>query len=108
VRRPGCCCAGSGKLAEITDLIRRGLDYEDPAVFAAVRRALGLTQSELGLRLGMAPDNTDDDARRRNVGRTIRRYEAKGAPVYIALALRWLAACEGLLEISVAAAGESA
>lgn len=84
--------------AIISDCIRKGLAYEDPSVCAAVRKRLGMSQSELGIRMGMAPDNDDPVKRRDNVGRVIRRYETTGCPVTFGLALRWLAMRAGLID----------
>lgn len=86
--------------AVIDDCIRRGLGYEEPLIAEAVRKRLGLSQSEIGIKMGMAPSNLDDAARRRNVGRSVRRYETDGGPpIMYGLALRWLAFRAGLIDL---------
>lgn len=85
-------------VAIIEDCVRKGVGYSEPLVFEAVRKRLGMSQAELGLALDMAPGNSDMDARRRNVGRTIRRYETDGGPPKtVAQALRWMAWRAGIL-----------
>ncbi|PWR24593.1 hypothetical protein [Zavarzinia aquatilis] len=85
--------------AVAADCATRGLAYEDPIVFAEVRRRLGMSGEELGVALGFSPDNPDPVRRRKNAGRNIRRYEAEGAPPTVALALRWLALRGGIIEL---------
>ncbi len=77
--------------------VETGYGYEAGEVFAAARKRLGMSQAELGLALDMAAGNSDLQARARNVGRTIRRYEDEGAPVMAAHALRWLSHRAGIL-----------
>lgn len=84
--------------AVIEDCISRGIGYEEPLIAEAVRKKLKLSQSEIGIKMGMAPDNLDDEKRRRNVGRSVRRYETDGGPpIMYGLALRWMAHKAGLI-----------
>lgn len=83
--------------AVIADCVARGHAYEDGLVFEAARKALGLTQVDLGLLLGLASTNPDPAKRADNVRRSIRRYEHNGAPIMAAHALRWLAHRAGIL-----------
>jgi hypothetical protein len=71
-----------------------GMHYEHPIIFNAVRRALGLSQGELGLVLGYGRGDPDKAAR------TVRLFEqidGDGPTLVSAFALRWLALERGLL-----------
>lgn len=83
--------------AVIAKAVTDGAHYEHPIIFNAARKALNLTGADLGLALGFSATQTDPEKRRANAGRTIRDYEAKGAPTVAAHALRWMAFSGGVL-----------
>lgn len=56
----------------------------------AALHALKMSCYELGLTLGLAFTNPDQEKRRKNAGDTVRRWEREGAPPWAWLAIRCL------------------